>query len=199
MTVIWAALPAVLLGVLLCFAGQRVARIGLALLGAVIGYVLGLAGFQTLAAAIPDFPPLWQWIFAIVGLLVVGGLAYTFYIVGVLVLMGSLGWQLGWWFGGYVEFDTVWTSIMATAVAVLAVVAGLVLNVPRLLLIITTALAGASLIMTATPVLLVPFAQTAWMTWVTSNATLVGAALVLLGVLVQFGVGGKGNLRASYQ
>lgn len=199
MTIIWAALPAVLLGVLLCFAGQRVARIGLALLGAVIGYVLGLAGYQTLAAAIPDFPPLWQWIFAIVGLLVVGGLAYTFYIVGVLVLMGSLGWQLGWWFGGYVEFDTLWTSIMATAVAVLAVVAGLVLNVPRLLLIITTALAGASLIMTATPVLLVPYAQTVWMGWVNSNTTLVGAALVLLGVLVQFGVGGKGNLRASYQ
>lgn len=199
MTVIWAALPAVLLGILLCFAGQRVARIGLALLGAVIGYLLGQAGYQALAAAIPGFPPLWQWIFAIVGLLVVGGLAYTFYIVGVLVLMGSLGWQLGWWFGGYVEFDAVWTSIMATAVAVLAVVAGLVLNVPRLLLVLTTALAGASLIMAATPVLLNAYVQTAWMTWVNSNAALVGAGLVVLGVLVQFGVGGKGNLRASYQ
>jgi len=199
MTVIWTALPTVLLGLLLCFAGQRVARIGLALLGAVIGYLLGQAGYQAVAEAIPGFPVLWQWIFAVAGLLVVGGLAYAFYMVGVLVLMGSLGWQLGWWFGGVVEFDSLWTTIMAVAVAVLAVVAGLVLNVPRLLLVLATALAGAFLIVASTPVLLMPYAQTDWLTWLNSHATLVEVGLVVLGGLVQFGVGGKGNLRASYQ
>lgn len=199
MDVIWTALPTVLLGVLLCFAGQRVARIGLALLGAVIGYILGQAGYEALADVVPGFSPLWQWIFAVVGLIVVGSLAYAFYMVGVLVLMGSLGWQLGWWFGGYVEFDTFWTTIMAVAMALLAVVAGLVLNVPRLLLVVTTALAGASLIVVSAPVLLMPYAETAWMTWLISNTALVEVALVVLGMLVQFGVGGKGNLRASYQ
>ena len=191
-------MPPLLAGVLLCFFGQRVARVAMGLLGAVVGYLLGVAAFQAVFGGIPGLSPLWQWIVGIVAAIIVGWLAYSFYVVGVLVLMGSLGWQLGWWFGGLSGFDTLWTTLMAAAVALLAVAGGLVLNLPRLLLVLTTAVAGAALIVGSLPLVLSTFANTAWMPWFTANLGWVNLAMVVLGAVVQLGVGGKGNLRASY-
>jgi hypothetical protein len=112
--------------------------------------------------------------------------------------MGSLGWQLGWWFGGLSGFDALWTTLMAAAVALLAVAGGLVLNLPRLLLVLTTAVAGAALIVGSLPLMLSTFATTVWMSWLTANWGWANLALVVLGAVVQLSVGGKGNLRASY-
>ena len=194
----WTALPPLLAGVLLCFFGQRVARLAMGLLGAVVGYLLGAAAFQAVFGAMPGLSPLGNWIAGIVAAVLVGWLAYSFYVVGVLVLMGSLGWQLGWWFGGLSGFDALWTTLMAGAVALLAVAGGLVLNLPRLLLVLTTAVAGAALIVGSLPLMLSAFANTGWMSWLTANGGWVNLAFVILGAVVQLGVGGKDNLRASY-
>lgn len=198
MTLIWTALPALLLGVLLCLFGQRVARIGMGLLGAVIGFMVGVAGFQAVAGTSAASMPAVQWIVGGIAALLVGGLAYSFYVVGVLVLMGSLGWQLGWWFGGLTGFDTGWTAIMAAAMAMLAVAGGLVLNLPRALLVLSTAVAGSILIVGSLPVFLPGLADTVWMAWVRANTGWAELALVVVGVVVQWRVGGKANLRAAY-
>lgn len=198
MTLIWTALPPLLLGVLLCFFGQRVARIGMGLLGAVIGYVVGVAGYQALVGVSAAMPPWAQWIAGGLAAVIVGWLAYSFYVVGVLVLMGSLGWQLGWWFGGLAGFDTLWTSLMAAAVALLAVAGGLVLDLPRLLLVLTTAVAGSALIVWSLPLFLPGFADSVWMAWLAANTGWAELALIVVGVIVQWRVGGKANLRAAY-
>lgn len=198
MTVTWMVLPVLLLGVLLCFFGQRVARIAMGLLGAGVGFVLGVTGFQSVAGASAVLMPSVQWIVGGIVALLVGLLAYTFYVAAVLVLMGSVGWQLGWWFGELTGFDTLWTAMMAAAMAALTAAGGLVLNLPQKLLVLTTAVVGAAMIVRSLPLFLPGYADTAWMSWLTANAGWAELALIVVGILLQWRVGGKANLRAAY-
>lgn len=144
---------AVLIGALLCFRGYVTMRLIISLFGAFVGFLLGAglvagatdSGFGQLALS---------WIVGFVGAVVFGVLAYLSYQVAVVIGMAAIGFTIG-------------TSVMSAtgvgspvATVVVGVLAGVLLAVvavatdlPAVILVVLTALAGASV--TVTGVMLV--------------------------------------------
>ncbi|HEY5786212.1 MAG TPA: DUF4203 domain-containing protein [Microlunatus sp.] len=135
---------AVLIGALLCFRGYVTMRLIISLFGAFVGFLLGAglvagvtnSGFGQLALS---------WLVGLVGAVIFGVLAYLSYQIAVVIGMAGIGFTIG-------------TSVMAAVgvgsqVATIAVglVAGALLAViaiatdlPAVILVVLTALAGAS-------------------------------------------------------
>lgn len=132
-------------GLLVCLRGYRALRVIITVLGAWYGFVLG--GRIAAAATGEEFlaTPL-GWVGAIVGALVLGLLAYAIYQLAVLIGMGSLGLAIASTaltaFG--VENETV-VWVVSIAAALLLVVLALVTDLPAVLLVVLTALAGAGI------------------------------------------------------
>ena len=144
---------AVLIGALLCFRGYVTMRLIISLFGAFVGFLLGAglvagvtdSGFGQLALS---------WLVGIVGAVIFGVLAYFSYQIAVVIGMAGIGFTIG-------------TSVMAAVgvgspVATVAVglVAGALLAViaiatdlPAVILVVLTALAGASLTVTGVMVI----------------------------------------------
>jgi len=144
---------AVLIGALLCFRGYVTMRLIISLFGAFVGFLLGAglvagatdSGFGQLALS---------WLVGIVGAVIFGVLAYFSYQIAVVIGMAGIGFTIG-------------TSLMAAAgvgspVATVAVglVAGALLAViaiatdlPAVILVVLTALAGASVTVTGVMVI----------------------------------------------
>jgi hypothetical protein len=135
---------AVLIGALLCFRGYVTMRLIISLFGAFVGFLLGAglvagvtdSGFGQLALS---------WLVGIVGAVIFGVLAYFSYQIAVVIGLAGIGFTVG-------------TSVMAAvgvgspvatvavgllAGALLAVIA-IMTDLPAVLLVVLTALAGAS-------------------------------------------------------
>ncbi|WP_165962917.1 DUF4203 domain-containing protein [Occultella glacieicola] len=145
---------ALILGLLLCFRGSSAMRGLLALWGAAIGFGLGVV----LVAAVADEGYLATgaaWFAAIVLAVVFGALAYAFYAVAVVLAFVSMGYVLGQTIAVAFGVSQVWLLI------VLGVLGGLVLgvlailtNLPELVLIVISALAGAAVAVAGALILL---------------------------------------------
>jgi hypothetical protein len=121
---------AVLIGALLCFRGYVTMRVIISLFGAFVGFMLGAglvagvtdSGFGQLALS---------WLVGIVGAVLFGVLAYFSYQIAVVIGMAGIGFAIG-------------TTVMA-AVGVGSQVAIVVAtDLPAVILVVLTALAGAS-------------------------------------------------------
>lgn len=205
MNEVWGATAELAVGLLLCFFGHRLARLALALLGAVVGYLLGGAAYTALLATNPALLKFVSaWAFAVAGAVLFGWLAYSFYVAGVLVLLGSLGWGIGVAVAAAFGWGEVLVVIGGLVGAAVLAGAGSVLNLPRVLIIVTTALVGASAVVSGLQV----FASglpggLASVPWIgTGDHQLlwwaVQAGLVVIGALVQLRQGGQSSLRAAY-
>ncbi len=139
---------AVVVGLLVAFVGYRALRTMIALLGALTGFGVGgaigagLALEGALGTAV-------TWIVAVLVALLFGWLAYAFYQVAVLLGLASIGFSIG--AGLMVALGCrgdwlVW--LVGAFVALVLVVLGLVGDLPAVLLIILTGLAGANLAVT---------------------------------------------------
>ena len=135
---------AVLIGALLCFRGYVTMRVIISLFGAFVGFLLGAglvagvtdSGFGQLALS---------WLVGIVGAVLFGVLAYLSYQIAVVIGMAGIGFAIG-------------TTVMAAvgvgsqvAIVVVGLLAGALLAViaiatdlPAVILVVLTALAGAS-------------------------------------------------------
>lgn len=153
MDTIVVGIVAVLIGALLCFRGYVTMRLIISLFGAFVGFLLGAglvagatdSGFGQLALS---------WLVGIAGAVIFGVLAYFSYQIAVVIGMAGIGFTIG-------------TSVMAAVgvgspVATVAVglVAGALLAViaiatdlPAVILVVLTALAGASLTVTGVMVI----------------------------------------------
>ena len=139
-------LLALALGALLCFRGSSLARLLLALWGAFIGFNLG----AWLAAGLTGQPFLgdaWGWVCAIVTAVLFALLAYWFYVLAVIIWLGSLGFWLGVALANALGADAELSALVGLIAGVLLVVLGLALRLPAMLLSVLTALAGAGLIL----------------------------------------------------
>lgn len=143
-----AGILALVIGLLVAVAGYRALRAMIALLGAVLGLGIG-------AAAAGGLPPegtshtIVTWVVAIVAALLCGWLAYAFYRVAVLLGLAAIGFSIG--AGATVALGVRgdWVAWLAgAALAVVLVVIGLVADLPAVLLIVLTGLAGANLAVT---------------------------------------------------
>ena len=144
METLWLAVAEIVIGVIFCFFGFPFARFVLALWGAALGFFWGVAGYAVIAnsmgAAIGNIAP---WIFGLIGAVVLAGLAFAFYSVAVVLAMGSLGWGIG-----QLMIDSLHLPMWLAVTVGIVAAAGLVIlaisfDLPKMLLIMLTAFAGA--------------------------------------------------------
>lgn len=200
---LWGGLVAVGLGLLLCFVGHRLARVALALWGGAVGFIFGLAAYTFGLALLPTLlQPVPQWVSGVVFAVLFAWLAYAFYAAGLILLLGSLGWGLGIALVtalGWAELQVVFGVIGALVLAGM----GLVFDLPRVLMVLVTAIIGASLAVDGLRSLIsgqalldpVVWAGTLNNGWVWLVAQL---ALIVIGVVAQSRQRGAKTLKASY-
>lgn len=200
----WVAIGAIAVGLLLCFRGFAAMRWILALVGAVAGWHLG-SWAATYISFDPDFDTALRWGAVIFSAILLGSLSYAFFVMGVLVGVGWLGYTAGEYLASSLGL-TGWATIaVPVIVAAGLVVAALVTKLPRLLLVILTGVGGAAAI-TAGALALVesvnlmqldattaPGLMSYGMLW-----NLGFLALAAAGIAVQLRTGREGNLRAAY-
>lgn len=139
---------AAVVGLLVAFVGYRALRTMIALLGALTGFGVGGA----IAAGFPiagGFGTVVTWIVALATALLFGWLAYAFYQVAVLLGLASIGFSIGAGLMVALGFRGDWLVWLVGAfVALVLVVIGLIGDLPAVLLIMLTGLAGANLAIT---------------------------------------------------
>lgn len=183
---------AVLLGLLLCFRGSSALRILLAVWGAFIGFGLGAVAVTQLTGQ-EYLGTVTGWAGAIVGALVLAALAYLFYAVAVVLGFGAMGFVLGQTVAAAVGAGEPWVLTAAGVVGgvVLALLA-IATNLPELVLIVISALAGASITVAGLMLLLdmrdVESLVRADVSLADNPAWYVGyLVLAVVGIVVQFG------------
>ena len=135
---------AVLIGALLCFRGYVTMRVIISLFGAFVGFLLG-AG---LVAGVTDssFGQLaLSWLVGIIGAVLFGVLAYFSYQVAVVIGMAAIGFTIGTTVMAAVGVGSQAATVAVGLVAgaLLAVIA-IATDLPAVILVVLTALAGAS-------------------------------------------------------
>jgi Domain of unknown function (DUF4203) len=141
-------LVAIAAGALFCFRGWVAFRFVITLWGAFVGFALG-AG---LAASLTDEPYLatgLAWLLALATAGLLGLLAYEFYEVAIVILMGSVGFALG--ASLMVALDVSWSwmvILVGMALGGVLAWAAIASDLPRLLLMMLSAAGGATAIVT---------------------------------------------------
>jgi hypothetical protein len=204
---VWVGVAEIALGLVFCFIGNSAARVVLAVWGALVGFTAGSLLYVMLLprlqgnvmAAVP-----W-WVYSIGVALLLAWLAFAFYTVGVLISMGALGWGLGQALSVTLDMPG-WLSVaMALVVAAGLVMVGLTLNLPRVLLIVVTALVGSAGVLDGVQSLMGHrldwLSQMGWKTDpATHTAWTVGfAVLAAVGMFFQFRQTSEDNLRDAYR
>jgi hypothetical protein len=138
------ALLVIAAGLLFCFFGYLAFRVIIPIWGAVVGFSLG-AGLIAAATDEGFLRTGLAWIVAIGLAVLFALLAYLFYWVAVVLAMGSIGFALGTAVMSALGVDWNWIVVLVgvlagTVLALLAIVADL----PMILLVLLSALAGAS-------------------------------------------------------
>ncbi|MDN5770164.1 MAG: TMEM198/TM7SF3 family protein [Microlunatus sp.] len=183
---------AVLIGALLCFRGYAALRLIISLFGAFVGFLLGAglvagvtdSGFLQLALS---------WLVGVVGAVIFGILAYVSYQVAVVLGMAAIGFTIGTSIMAALQVDSgLLTVLVGVAAAVVLAVVAIATDLPAILLIILTVLAGASVVVSGAMVL----AGTTSIGRLSSDTVLTGmdnnwwwyalyAVLVIVGLIVQ--------------
>ena len=140
---LWVGIVALALGAVVCFRGRLAVRAIMAIWGGLVGFGLGAA----IAAAVTGEGFLTGpigWIVAILAALLFARLAYGFYVLGVVIAVGSLGYGLGTAAGTLSGLTGAALFLTGAVGAVLLVMVALAANLPGLLLTVLSAVAGAS-------------------------------------------------------
>jgi len=141
-------LLALLLGAAFCFAGYRFFRILIPIWGFFAGFSLGAEGVVAIFGG-SFLSTVTSWVIGLVVGLVIAVLAYLFYYAAVVILGGSVGYSIGAGFIALLGLPA--TGFLAVVVGlVVAVVLALlviVLNLPRILIIVLSALGGAGTVL----------------------------------------------------
>lgn len=200
----WVAIGAIAVGLLLCFRGFAAMRWIFALIGGVAGWQLG-SWAATYINFDPDFNIALRWGATIFSAILLACLAYAFFVMGVLLAIGWLGYTAGALLAGSLGLTDVVAIAAPWVVAVLLVVGALVTKLPRLLLVILTGVAGAAAITAGALALVesvnlmeldaaaVPGLLGYGLLW-----NLGFLALAAAGIALQLRTGKPGNLRAAY-
>jgi len=139
-------LIALIAGAVFCFDGYKAFRIVIPIWGAFAGFAFGAGLVSALTGDAVLAKPL-GWIVGILIALVFALLAYLYYAFAVVLAMTSLGFLLGTTLMTALGVEWQWLIVLvALAVAAAAAVLAIVTNMPRILLILVSALGGATAI-----------------------------------------------------
>ena len=141
----WVAIGAVAVGLLLCFRGYAAMRWIFALVGGVAGWQLG-SWAATYIHFDPDFNTALRWGSTIFAAILLACLAYAFFVTGVLLAVGWLGFTTGGLLGTTLGLSSWQATAAPWVVAVLLVVGALVTKLPKLLMVVLTGVVGAAAI-----------------------------------------------------
>jgi hypothetical protein len=141
-----ASLIALILGLVVCFGGYRLFLFLLPVWGFFFGFFLGVQTLQALFG-VGFLATVTSWVVGFVVGAIFGLLAYLFYVVGVALLAGWLGYALGAGFMHLIGLDAGLLVFLVGIVAAI-VVAGVTIffNLQKWVIIIATAVGGAGLI-----------------------------------------------------
>lgn len=203
---VWVGAALLAVGLVFCFFGHRIARVALALGGAALGYVCGLVMYAGLGNLVGTGPvkAIPSWVFGLVIALLFAGAAYAFYVGGVLLLLGSIGFGLGQAVAGWLNIPSGWQIGVSVILALVLAGIGIAADIPRTLMVVGTALLGAILSVSAVQQL--TGQRISWLNSLSWGADL-QPHLVWLGILVVLAVAGTAvqwrqhgaaSLRASY-
>jgi hypothetical protein len=146
-------LLAIAIGLLACFAGYRVFRIVLPILGFLVGLGIG----AQLAEALFNEPYLGSvlsWVIAIVVGLVAATIAFIWWYVSVALAIAGLGYAIGYGVAAGLGVGATAAIVTGVAVGVLVAIAAIVLRIPTALVIVVSAFWGASALLGGALVLL---------------------------------------------
>jgi hypothetical protein len=143
----------ILIGILACFAGYRVFRVVLPILGFLIGLGVGAQLAEAFLGE-PYLDSLTSWIVAIVVGLVFATIAFIWWYLSVALTIAGLGYAIG--YGGAIgaRTDASTAAIVGIVVAVVFAIAAIALRIPAVIVIIMSAFWGASAIVGGSLVLL---------------------------------------------
>lgn len=145
MSYVLVGLIAVVSGLILCFGGRTIFRLILSVWGAFVGFTLGGSLLSTFTGDAP-FTTLLGWVASVALALVFAGLAYSFYILAVIIAIGSIGYSLGTGMGIALGATSTVLLVLGILAALLLVGAALATNLPDILLTVLSALTGAAAI-----------------------------------------------------
>lgn len=141
-------LLAIAVGLLFCFAGGPALRVVISIWGAFVGFVLG-AALVTRVFGDGFLSTFTGWLVGFVLAVLFAALAYLYYAVAVLLATISIGFTLGATLMGAIGVSWNWLIILVgVAVGVLLGIVALSANLPALLLVVVSAMAGASAMVT---------------------------------------------------
>ena len=144
MDTIVVGIVAVVIGALLCFRGYVTMRLIISLFGAFVGFLLG-AGLVAGITASTFGQLAISWLVGIVGAVIFGVLAYFSYQLAVVIGMAGIGFTIGTSlmaaFGAGAGFGAIAVGVIA---GVLLAILAITTNLPAVILVLLTALAGAS-------------------------------------------------------
>ena len=146
-----AGLLAVGVGAVFCFRGYVAMRVMIAVWGALVGFGLGASLGSDDGGILSNAL---SWILAIVLAVVFAAIAYLYYAVSIAIAMGSIGFVLG--ASVLVAVGVTWNWLIVLAGLTLGILLAIVAiagNLPGILLIVLSALAGASAIVAGTMLL----------------------------------------------
>jgi hypothetical protein len=140
------AILAVVIGLAFAFGGWRFFLLLLPLWAFVIGFSLATEGVRALFGD-GTFATVTSWAIGLVVALVFAALSYLFYYAAIAIFAGTVGYALGASAWGIIGNEQgVIAFVLGIVVGVVFALAALFLNVPRLLVIVLTALGGAAAI-----------------------------------------------------
>lgn len=141
--IVWGLL-AILVGAYFCFRGHVVLRLVIPLWGAFVGFNLG-AG---LVAGLGDerfLGTVLGWVVGFLVALVFAILAYAYYAVAIIIAMAAVGFALGTTLVVALGISWNWLIVVVgVAVGVLLAIAAIVSDLPMLVLMLSSSIAGAS-------------------------------------------------------
>ncbi len=138
------ALVLVVVGAAFLFAGYRLFRVLVPIWGFIVGFDLAVALGSNLLHAPTLSSPL-GWILAIVVGLIFAALAYAYYYLSVVVLAGSVGFLIGEAVAAAVAPQASTGALVAGIIGAVALaVVTIALDLPKALIVVLTALSGAS-------------------------------------------------------
>jgi hypothetical protein len=148
MTDIVLGVLAILAGALLCFGGQFVLRLIFPIWGAFAGFAFG-AGLVASFADERFLGTALGWVLGLVFALIFAILAYFFYAVAVVLVMASIGFTIGSGLVVALGIDWNWVAVLiGVVVGALLGIGAVVADVPMLILVLASAVAGAIAVVT---------------------------------------------------
>lgn len=198
-------LIAVVSGLILCFGGRSIFRVILAVWGAFVGFTLGGA-LLSAATGEPPFTTVLGWVVSIAAALLFASLAYLFYVLAVVIAIGSIGYSLGAGLGIALGATGTVLLVLGVFAALLLAGAALATNLPDILLTVVTALTGAAAIV-AGVMLVVGVANPADLTGTSLREfvaqqplwwTAMYVVVAIVGIVVQLRAGRGASMRSSW-